>query len=693
MSTQIKEKTSKAVGIDLGTTYSCVAVYKNGQPEVIVNTDGQRTTPSVVAFGDDKRRYVGNVAEYMAGKDPKKGIFGSKRAIGRGFDDKELQHAIQNFPFDMVRWDRDRNCETSTVADQNEVDNVRIKVQFKDEVKYYEPAEISGHILSHLKSCAESVLGHNIEKGVITVPAYFNDNQREKTKVAALIAGFKDVRLVNEPKAAAMAYGHGLFTADPARRKAQTVMVFDLGGGTFDVTIMRFEEPNEEGSVAEVLATDGDTFLGGMDFDNLIFDYCLNMFLKQNPSIKKSDIKPKAMRRLRTACEKAKRLLSSSTETTVSVDCFHGEDSLDVVISRVKFNDLCKRLFEKCMEKVKGCLLEFGKSTADYNPDGFLRNCNMSVVNEMKNKIDRVLMIGGSSRIPRIREMLSEFFGGHKIDDSVNPDEAVALGAAFQAALLADDADLKPCESLLLLDAIPLNISIETAGGVAHTMIPKNTTIPINKSETFTTYSDNQPAVTINIYEGTRPKVADNHLIGSFMLDGIQPAPRGVPQIEVTCEINHDGILVVRAVDKGTNNQKELTVSNVKGRLSQDEINKMIEEEEKYKEADKMFNERIKAKQTFEGQLYSAKSVIEKSQTPQEIKDNILNKLKEHENWLNANPEADKNEYERRSKEIQDLISSQFQQGGAGMGNPNNFNPDNSGGNSGPGGVTVEEVD
>ncbi|KAG0441225.1 Heat shock like protein [Dictyocoela muelleri] len=690
MATENRDKTSKAIGIDLGTTYSCVAVYKNGQPEVIVNTDGQRTTPSVVAFGDDKRRYVGNVAEYMAGKDPKKGIFGSKRAIGRGFDDKELQHAIKNFPFEMVRWDRDRNCETSTaVADSNEVDNVRIKVKFNDEVKYYEPAEISGHILSHLKGCAESVLGHKIEKGVITVPAYFNDNQREKTKVAALIAGFKDVRLVNEPKAAAMAYGHGICTSDPSRQRAQTVMVFDLGGGTFDVTIMKFEKPTEEGSVAEVLATDGDTFLGGMDFDNLIYDYCLNMFLKQNPSIKKDDIKPKAMRRLRTACEKAKRLLSSSNETTVSVDCFYGEDSLDVVISRVKFNDLCKKLFDKCMEKVKGCLLEYGKSNADYNPDGFLRNCDMSVVNQMKNQIDRVLMIGGSSRIPKIREMLSDFFGAHKIDDSVNPDEAVALGAAFQAALLADDADLKPSESLLLLDAIPLNISIETAGGVAHTMIPKNTTIPINKSETFTTYSDNQPAVTINIYEGTRPKVADNHLIGSFMLDGIQPAPRGVPQIEVTCEINHDGILVVRAVDKGTNNQKELTVSNVKGRLSQDEINKMIEEEEKYKEADRIFNERITAKNSFESQLYSAKSIIEKSQVPQGVKDNILNSIKAHEDWLNANPEADKSEYERRSKEIQDLITSSMQQGGAGMGGaPNNSKPD--GGSSG---VTVEEVD
>lgn len=659
---ETKGKTSRAIGIDLGTTFSCVAVYKDGRPEIIVNAEGQRTTPSVVGFDEDWKRYVGTIAEYIIEQDPKRGIFGSKRAIGRGFDDRELQKAIKNFPFEMVRWDRNNNCETNTVA-ISETDNVKVKIKSADgSVKYYEPAEISAMILSYLKESAENVLGHKVEKGVITVPAYFNDNQRSKTRVAAQIAGFKDIRLVNEPKAAAMAYGHNIFSSDSTKGKAQTIMVFDLGGGTFDVTIMKFEDPTSEGSIAEVLATDGDTFTGGMDFDDAIFEYAMKDFFNKNPSVKPEDISPNAKRRLRIACENAKRLLSSMNEATISVNFFHEKINLLVKISRPRFNDLCKKLFDKCIDKVKGCIMEYAKVSADYDDDGFLRNEDSNLIYEYKSKIDRVLMIGGSSRIPRIRERLVEFFGASKIDDSINPDEAVALGAAFQAALLADDADLDPSKSILLLDSTPLNISIETAGGIAHTMIAKGTTYPIKKTETFTTYSDNQPSVTIRIFEGVRPRVEHNRLIGNFNLDGIQPAPRGVPQIEITCSIDHDGILKIDAVDKATNKAESLTVTNFKATMTEEEIQKMVEEEEKYRETDRLFKEKMEAKQMFENGLYASKSAVEKSQMSDADKQNILNKIKEHEDWLNSNPDADKEEYERRTKEIQELFGAGMQQ-------------------------------
>jgi len=452
---------------------------------------------------------------------------------------------------------------------------------------------------------------------------------------------------------------------------------------------LKFEPPSEEGAIAEVLCTDGDTHLGGVDFDNQVYDYCLKAFIRENSSkgANLNDITDRSKRRLRAQCEKVKKRLSNTTSTFLDVPFFHKELSLKVQITRSTFNMLCSNLFNKCMDRVRGCLLERAGGSPNYT-NGLLQataNDN-NLIENAKQQINKVIMVGGSSRVPEIRKMVEGMFGSNKLDFSVHPDEAVALGAGYQAVLLAADADLDASQSILLLDTVPLNLSIETAGGVATTIIKKSTTIPYNHTETFTTYADNQTSVTINVFEGNRPMVKDNHMVGTFNLHGISPAPRGVPKISVTLDVDNNGILTVTAKDEATNNSEKLTVTNMKGRLSQEEIDQMIKDAAKFEESDKKHLEKITARNNLENHIYTVKSLAEKAPN----KDELLAKLKEHEDWLMTNPNAEKEEYENKLNEIQEIMKSAMPQGGAGM----PPNPDPSQDQEGPGkGPKVEEVD
>lgn len=617
-------------------------------------------------------------------------VYDAKRLIGRGFDDPNIKKSIDKWPFKVVRWDMQNNCQSFKEQDANVVDNIRILID-KDGKEYpCAPVEISAHILSYLKECAQRSMQCEIDTAVITVPAHFNDNQRDKTKVAATIAGFKNVRLLNEPTAAAMAYGYGRSKADGSKK--ETTLIFDLGGGTFDVSILAFEPATEEGAIAEVLGTDGDTFLGGVDFDNCLIEYCVKMWMSKG---NRAALNEKQRRRLRTACEKAKRNLSTSNMTTIDIECFAGEENFSLNISRAVFENLCAQLFKKCIDRVKGCLLTKGKGDPIYDKEGNLLNTTANetnIINTQKNTIDKVILVGGSSRIPKVREMLGQFFDESKLCYSIHPDEAIALGAAYQAAMLAGDADLQAKDTILLLDTTPMDIRIETAGGVGTVLIEKNSTIPVTQAQTFTTYSDNQPAVTINIFEGNRPMVKDNHLIGTFTLTGIPPAPRGVPQIEITCAIDNNGILVVTAKDKATSKSESLSITNTAGRLSEDEIQRMVEEAKKYEEADKLIVEKVNARNNLESQVYTVLNLVKDAKVEEYVKENITNEVNEIKNWLDVNPEASKEEYEEKNAKLREIISKVS---GAGMG-PNMGGQDsNMGGQGHQGneGPSVEEVD
>ncbi|EEQ81517.1 hypothetical protein NCER_102023 [Vairimorpha ceranae BRL01] len=661
-----QSKTSNAIGIDLGTTYSCVGAYMNGKVEIITNPDGDRTTPSIVAFGESGNIIVGSAAKSMYTSDPASVIFDAKRMIGRGFDDDNIKTCISKWPFTVVRYNFQTKKEEAAPVpgSQKVIDNIAIKIEKNGKTDYYAPIEISSRVLTYMKKAAETRLGTKVDSVVVTVPAYFEEPQRERTKEAAIIAGFKpdNIRLLAEPTAAAMAYGHKKTEENQNIETKEDILVFDLGGGTFDVSVLDFEFSTKNGSVGVVKATDGNTFLGGVDFDNLLIQYALDEFKKKNGLSPQEEFKQNSVLRLRAEVTRVKALLSSTDNSQIYVPCFHGTVDLNIPITRARFEFLCDPLFKNCLERVKGCLLlSEDIKGVNYSKDGtklLLTSDLEAKLNQIKSKISKVIPVGGSSRIPKIKKMLGDYFGPAKVVESLNPDEAVAYGAAYQAASVFSDV-MGESSGLLLIDCCPLDLSIETAGGVATVLIPRNSSIPVKKTETFTTYADNQTAVTINVYEGNRALAKENNLIGSFNLDGIIPAPRGVPKIEVTFDVDNNGVLNITAEDKQTSKQSSLTVSNTQSRLTDEQIQKMKEAAAEHEKADEDVKRLITKKNGFESILHSFKSAVEQhQQLPQEKKDEIIARIKPYEDWVYGidGTKFDESEMDQKDQELKDIM-------------------------------------
>ncbi|KAF1827497.1 heat shock protein 70 [Dissoconium aciculare CBS 342.82] len=645
-----------AIGIDLGTTYSCVGIYRDDRIEIIANDQGNRTTPSFVAFTDTER-LIGDAAKNQVAMNPINTVFDAKRLIGRKFTDAEVQADMKHFPFQVVE----------------KAGKPNVQVEFKGETKTFSPEEISAMILTKMRETAESYLGGTVNNAVVTVPAYFNDSQRQATKDAGLIAGLNVLRIINEPTAAAIAYG-----LDKKQEGERNVLIFDLGGGTFDVSLLTIEE-----GIFEVKSTAGDTHLGGEDFDNRLVNHFVAEFKRKSKKDLTSNAR--ALRRLRTACERAKRTLSSSAQTSIEIDSLYEGIDFYTSITRARFEELCQDLFRSTMEPVERTL----------------RDAKID-----KSSVHEIVLVGGSTRIPKIQKMVSDFFNGKEPNKSINPDEAVAYGAAVQAAILSGDTSSKSTNEILLLDVAPLSLGIETAGGVMTPLIKRNTTIPTKKSETFSTFSDNQPGVLIQVFEGERARTKDNNLMGKFELTGIPPAPRGVPQIEVTFDLDANGIMNVSALEKGTGKTNKIVITNDKGRLSKEEIERMLAEAEKYKAEDEAESARISAKNGLESYAYSLKNTLSDSKFEEKLaaddKEKLKAKIDETVTWLDDNQTATKDEYESQQKELEGvanpIMMKAYQDGGApgGMpGGPGGFpgagGP--AGGASHDDGPTVEEVD